>query len=261
MYPFFEIFWMKIYMTWIWIFFSLLTFMFLIWHYWKKYSLNFWKFFNFLPLFTILPYLSWSYFYFLLELKKIVPLDVNDLMFIISPYWYHFHFIWIVLWFLVCFLLFFSYVKTKIEILKRVDVLFYSVSLSIIPLWFFLLLWDNYIWQSTNSPMWVSAFMPESELYKYGKVYPVWLYLSLVWIFSFIWTFFLHLVSKKYWIWFIWFILFFILVNIPIIFQYYPRHAVNTFLDFKFDIKNYFTVFIILFIIFYYYLLRKNSWK
>lgn len=303
MFPYITIGWYDIYMTWLWIFFSVLCFIFLVSHYWNKYPLNFWRFFNFVPVILFLPYFFWSYFYYLVELWlprlmnlfdytiqnfvvwnvfsliyqfiNIIPMSSEDWLLIISPYWYKFHFIWVSIWLFLAIFIFFKFVKSNNEALKRIDIFFYAISLSIIPLWIFLLLWDNFIWRATDSIWWVTSFMEDSELYKYDKVYPVGLFVSFVWLFSFFFSFFINYLKKKYGIGMVWFISLLLLMNIPFFFQQYPRHLVFTFCsvvmqdsycpdllsEFKLDIKNYWTIIMSIIIFIYYRKIQIGQWN
>lgn len=257
MYPYFELFWITIYMTWLAILVFILTNIFLIKFYSKRFNVNFWKFFNWLPLFIVLPYLLWSYFYYFFSIWLIIPLSLNDLLLIISPYWYNLSFIWISLWLFISIYIFLSKIEVKTEKLKRIDIFFYSISLSLVPLWMLLLLWDNFIWKPTSNFIWISAFLQDSLLYSYDKVYPVWLFLSFLWIVSFmIWLFF-NYIFKRYWVGFFWFLVLIFLFNFVFHYQYYPKNLVLNLFNYTFDIKNYWTILISIWIILYYYNIKN----
>ncbi len=263
MFPYIEFSWIKIYMIWVWIIFFVLNVIYLVYHYWKKYSLNFWRFFNYLPLFLFFPYVLWKYFFSIVNpnIKIFIPYNLQDFLYIFTPYWYNFYFPWIVVWIFIAIYIFFKWIKIDIEIYKRIDVFFYSISLSLIPLWIFLLLWDNFIWEPTESFLWISAFMVDSQLYNFwNKVYPLWLFVSFIWILSFIIIFSLHYIRKKYWLWIYWFILILLLFNIPFLLQQYPRYFNISLWSLWFDMKNYFTIFMSIFLI-YYYKWLLNKWK
>lgn len=249
-------------MTWLGIVLSILTLIFLVRFYSTRFKLDFWKFFNWIPLFLFLPYILGSYSYYVIERPFIIPMEWNEVMMILSPYWYKFHFIWISLWILIAVFFFLNSVKIKTERLKWIDVLFYSISLCLVPLWFFLILWDNFIWQPSNSALAISAFLEDSQLYKYNKVYPAWLFLSFASIASFIITFVFNYIVKKYWVWLLWFAVLLFSFNFVFLFQHYSRHQVLDVFWFTLDIKNYWTIFLIGFIWYYFFkYIREARWK
>ncbi len=259
MYPYIELGGLKIYMTGIGIVLSIIMFIVLMSFYTKRFGLNFWKFFNWLPVFLVLPYVLGGYFSYIIQYKDFLPINAIDIIRIITPYWYNFHFIWVSIGLIIALLLFLKTVSIKAEKYKRIDVFFYSFILSVVVLGFFLTLWDNFIWRDTKSMIWISALKADSELFKSNKVHPVGIYLSFVSIFTFWFTFFANYVFKKQGIWIIWFVVFLFLINFVFIFQQYPRHLVRSFGDFILDVKNYSTVIFIIFILFYYF--RLNSKK
>lgn len=258
MYPYIEIFGFKLYMTWVWIVCFIISNIFLVKFYCKKYWLNFRKYFNWIPLFLILPYILWSYSYYVIERFFIIPWNINDFLMILTSYWYKFNFIWISLGIWIVFYLFLKTINLKPEKLKRIDILFYSMALWIVPMWIFLLLWDNFIWVPSKSLIAISAFMEDSQIYKLWKVAPLWLLLSMIWITSFISTFMAHYILKKHWVWIIWFIILLLLFNFIFIYAQYPKHLVINLLGTTFDIKNYWTFILSWLIILYYRKLNLN---
>ncbi len=257
MYPYFEIAWVTLYMTWLWIISFILANLFLIKFYSKRFNVNFWKFFSWLPLFLLLPYLLWSYFYHFFSSLLIVPMSFSDLYLIISPFWYDFSFFWITLWLAISIYLFINNVDIKTEKYKRIDIFFYSFSLSLVPLGFFLVLWDDFIWNVTTSFVWVSALMSDTVIDSYDMVYPVGIFLSLLWIIVFIIWLFLNYIFKSYWIWFFWFIVLLLLFNFIFHYQMYPKHLVFSVFDYTLDIKNYWTI-ILSILVFLYYIRIKS---
>ncbi len=260
MYPQIELGWVTFYMTWAAIIFFILSNIFLISFYSKRFNVNFWKFFNWLPVFLILPYILWSYIYHLFSSLLIIPLNFNDLLLILSPYWYDFSFIWISLWLFIAISLFIKNIEVKIEKYKRIDIFFYSISLSLVPLWMLLLLWDDFIWKPTGSALWMTAFSQDSIIYNYEKVYPVWLFLAIAWILSFIVWLFLNYATKKHWIWFLGFIMLLLILNIVFYYQLYPKYFVINMFDYSFDVKNYWTLILSWLIIFLFWKIRSTKW-
>ena len=261
--------WFTIYLTWVWIVGFIMCFLFLVFRYCKKYSLNFWKFFNYLPIFLILPYLFWSYFNFILEYSwrisennifklifHIFPTSLEELFMIISPYWYNFHFIWIVFWLILAWYLFLNSINIKLERIKWIDIFFYSLSLSLVPLWFLLLMWNDFIWKPSNSFLAMKSFVDNVE---YNSTYPIWIFLSLSGLFSFFVTFFVHYINKKYWNGLVWFVILLLCLNIVFLYQQYPRHLSFSIWYFQFDIKNLFTMFLVLCIMIYWFRIIKDK--
>lgn len=253
MYPYIEFQDMVIYMTGLGIVIFILSIIFLVKFYSKRFNLNFWKFFNWLPLFLILPYILGSYFYNLFYNYIVFPLSINDLMLIISPYDYNFSFVWITLGLLLAVVFFLRSISIPIEKVKWVDVFFYSISLSLVPLGLFLVLGDDFIGLPTDRAFWVSAFMQDSFITRFSWVYPVGLFVSLIWIFSFIMVFFLNFVFRRYGIWVLWFIILLLLFNIVFHFQYYEKVLDFSLFEYEIGLKNYWTILLSLFLVYYYY--------
>lgn len=258
MYPYFIINWVKVYSLGIWIVISLIVLIFLVYHYSKRYSINFWRFFNRIPVFLILPYLLGSYFYYAIEYFIFVPTTINELKLFLLPYGYEFSFIGISFWLFLAFIIFLKNIKIKAELNKWIDILFYSFSLTLVPLGLFLLLGDNFIGQPTDSILGVRSFFEDSRLIDYNKVYPVWLFVSMIWLLSFLLVFFINYVIKRNWVWVLGFILLIIGMNIVFFFQQYPQHWVFNMFDITFDVKNYWSFLLIIMIIVYYTLKVKR---
>lgn len=263
MYPYIELYWLKIYFVWVWIVICTILYLLAVYKFSKKYQLNFWKYFSYFPITVILIYLLGSYFYWLFQYKIFLP-SLKEVLFLLSPYWFKFNFIWLSLWFLLGTLYFLSKVKYFQEKLKRIDVIFFSLMISVFFLWFFLVLWDNFIWRPTDSSIWVSAIKfcsdldstchdPVTKLDWFVKVYPVWLFLSLVALISFLVNLLVFSIFKnRFWLSVFGFIVFLFLLNFVFIFQNYPRYLVFNYEGFIFDVKNYWTFVLILFIIIYF---------
>lgn len=258
MYPYFIFFWYKIYFVSLWILLSLVIYLILVYKFSKKYQLNFIKYFAYFPYVFILTYLLWVYFYSIIELKDFIP-DIKTLIYLIIPSNYSFNFIWLSIGFLLSHLFFLSKVS-KIEKKQWIDVIFYPFIISVSVFWIFLQLGDNFIWRPTDSSIWVSllkicysnnCFSPESKLQNFVKVYPVWFILSLISIFSLIIALSIAFIRAK-WSWYYWFIIFLILINIPFLYQNYPRYLVVKIQDYRFDIKNYWTLILIIILTIYY---------
>lgn len=235
-------------MTGIGIVIAFITFLIVSFYLTKRYHQNFRKLFYRLPILILLTYFLWSYFQFLFNVG-VFPTSAKQLAMLISPYWYEFNFIWIILWLFISVLAFLKKIK-RIENKKiRANILFYSITLSIVPLWIFLMLWDNFIWQTTTSAIWISALHSESELNKFNSVYPIWLFLSIG---ALLVAWMIRVMKKKFANGVLWFAILLFITNIVIIFQQYPRHGVISLWEIVLDIKQYISFVIIMFCLYIY---------
>ena len=271
MYPYIVIDGIKIYFVNIWILLSIAFYLFLIYKFSKKYQLDFWRYFSYFWIVLVFTFLFGIYFGVIFTFKEFVP-SLSQIIFIIKNQWYNF--IWLSLGFFIWHLIFLKKIPLVAEKLKRIDVVFYSLMISLFVLWIFLLLGDNFIGRPTDSAIWVSAinfcswqgvncFMPKTQLAAYKKVYPVWIFLSIVSLFSFIVIVVLHsLFKNKVWFGLVGFVLFLFLLNFVFIFQKYPRYLViKPFKQYeiRIDIKNYRTIILAFFLIFYYIFLVSHD--
>lgn len=246
MYPYFEIFWTRLYMTGIWIVLSCFAFLITVYVLSKKYHQEFIRFFNWLPWFLIFVYLSGLYFSFFLD-GGIIPTSLK----VFSPYWYHFSLVWVALSSFVLVLIFLSQFRRNESKRVWIDILFFGFINAIIVLGVFLVLWDNFVWKPNTWALHVTALMSESALIKYGGVYPIWLFLSLgalaINVIITIWK----LIVKKSWLWLWWFILLFLLFLAILPFWNYPAHGVlSVFGQFSLDVNHYVFIFLIVFCLF-----------
>jgi len=217
----------------------------------KRYNLQFWKLFYRLPGSMILIYLLGSYTHFALN-KSIVPTTISDIMTILSPYWYNFHFIGIIIGITIAFRLFLRKTK-RIENRKLyIDVLFFCSIAALIPLWIFLLLWDDFIGRVTSSSRWVQALHPDSTLNKFSGVYPIGLFLSIGATIVGLFTRIRRKISKKNGLWLWGFALLIFVMNSIFIYQQYPRYGVVSIGNIVLDIKQYISLIIILLCIYTY---------
>ncbi len=251
MYPYITIWNTSLSMTWIWVVLSFLTFYIVIFIRTQKEKLKFQKFFSYSISYVLLLHILWKYFYLLFEYKKFFPITKNELLFFlptVSGFYYNF-----IGFFIASILFFWRFLKkktNKITFLKRADIIFQAITIGFIPLWFFLLLWDNFIWRTTNSFLSIHPLTSNTNLSAYDNIFPIWLFLS---IWSFISILLKRLIDKltKQKNPFLWFAIFFVILSIVFMFQYYPRHFVdplwltklniwriNTFIN-LIDIKHY----------------------
>jgi len=256
MFPYITIRWAKIYMTWFGIVIWFITFLVIAYYLIKKYHQDFWKFFYRLPVLTILVYLVWVYVDFALT-TSLIPRSRNELLTLISPYWYKFHFAWILIWAAIAFKIFFKKIKRNENKKIWIDILFYSIWLSIIPLGIFLLLWDNFVWKQCESLMCIKPLNIESELNKFNGVYPAWLFISIWAFLSVLITWILRKKKQWFWLWTQWFIILIILINIVMMtFQNYPRYWTISIQWIIFDIKQYVSFIVIMILIYW-----QQKWK
>ncbi len=246
MYPYITLWESKIYMTWLWIIIIFLIFFWVVFYLSKRTFQNFWKFFYWLPFFTISIYIFWLLTTFILE-KWWWPSSATTFFNSLSPYWYKFHFVWILLWIVLSISIF---IKNLFRVESKkvwIDILFFWISFSIVPLWIFLMLWDNFLWMPTTSELLgIKALHFESQLNKFNAVYPIWLFLSISAILSIIITRLFKIIKKKTWYGILWFAILLFLSNIIFLFQQYPRYVVIWIWKTTLDIKFYLSFFVII---------------
>lgn len=257
MFPYFEILGIKFYMTGIWIIVFLICFILITNHFCKKRHQDFYKFFYWLPIAIIITYVSWAFSYHLFSsISSWLPIFPDTLKWyleILSPYWYHFHFVWIIIGIIISWIIFFSKIKREENKRVRIDILFYATIISLIPLWLFLVFWDNFIWKPSTWFMSIKPLTTSSELNKLWSVYPVWIYLSFVSIIVLLVTLLLKKCTQKFGIWIVWFILLLIWLNIIFMYQQAPRYWVLARWKITFDIKQYISFFMIMLLAYLYY--------
>lgn len=260
MYPYFRLFGMEFSMTSVGIIVFLVCYIIIAYRLCKKWHQDFYKLFYFLPVAIVIVYFLWAYVYFFLNNKgSIFPWSRQAFLDMLNPYWYHFHFVWILIWVIISMLIFFSTVKRPEN--KRVwaDILFFAITISLIPLWIFLAFGDDFIGKASNWFLAVKPLTTNSELNKLWSVYPVGLFISFIAIFS---TLITVLIKNKKWqfgTWLIWFIILLLWINIILMYyQQAPRYGVLALWWITFDIRQYISFFVImLFVLFYYN--RKNK--
>ncbi len=250
MFPYITMRWAKIYMTGFGIVIWFITFLAIAYYLIKKYHQDFWKFFYWLPVFTILMYLIWVYVDFALT-TSLVPRSRNEFLILISPYGYKFHFVWIVIWMMISFRIFFKKIKRNENKKIWIDILFYSIWLSMIPIWIFFLLGDNFIWKTCQERICIKPLNIESELNKFNWVFPAWLFIS---IWAFISVLIGRLIRKKkqkFWLWVMWFVILILFTNIiMMVFQNYPKYWTISVGWIIFDIKQYISFILIMMLIY-----------
>lgn len=256
MYPYITVFDAKLYMTGVWIVVSFLVFIAVVWYLSKKHLQSFWKFFYWLPLLISLIYFFGSYTQFVLSTQSFFPHSISEFLSILSPYWYKFHFAGVLIGAFIALTIFFKKIKTTENKKIWADIFFFAFSLSIVPLWIFLLLWDNFVGNPTDWILWVKSLHSESQRNKFYAVYPVWLFLSISALLAALYIHIKKIINKKKRFWLLWIIVLLILINIVLMMQQYPRYMVIDIWSIKLDIKQHISFFVIMFCI---YLNKKRN--
>lgn len=259
MFPSFEILWITVYMTWIWIITFLICFICIAFALCKKRHQDFYLLFYQIPFALVITYLMWKYVHFFLNVW-IIPTTKAEIISLLSPYGYTFHFVWLLIWFIISLIIFFSKIKRYENKQIRIDIFFFSTAISLIPLGIFLAFWDNFIGQYNTGRLSVKPLTTDSELNKFWSVYPVWLFLSVISIIV-VWIWWImEAKNKSFWSGIRWFILLIFGINIVFFFQQYPKYWVYSLHWITFDIKQYISIFAILFCLAVYFK-RKNNTK
>lgn len=200
----------------------------------KKYKLDFRKLFYWFPTLLIVTYLLGSYSYLLIEKGVWFPLSsLSNLKALLSPYGYKFHFVGIIIGIVWALRRFFKKLVVGSEKLKWIDVFFFATSIALIPMGVFFVLGDTIIGKPAPfSSIGVSDLTPGgfSELSKFGKVFPVGIFLSIISLFSLGIIFAGKSILKKGGWGFVGFGILLLLLNIVFSYQQYTRHGVIGFL-------------------------------
>ena len=245
MYPYIELFGKEISMMTIGAIISAIIFLTTAWILTKRNHQDFLKLFYRLPGWIILSYILWRYIAYSLETWNYFTTSISNLITILSPQNFNFHFVWLLIASWILFYIFFSNIKRTENKKIWIDILFFSIANSLIIFWIFLTLWDSIIWTPTDNIFAIRALTDNSNLNKFDGVYPIWLFISF-------WVLAIHfiismisIISKKNWLWIRWIIWILIIFNIAFLFQSYPRHWLITISWISFDIKQY-TSFIVI---------------
>ena len=202
----------------------------------KKYHQNFWKLFYWLPFLIVLTYFLGSYVNFVFEVG-VFPTNWSEFVTLLSPYGYKFHLLWLLIGLFISISVFLKKI-TRVEN-KKVwsDILFFSLALSLVPLWLFLLMGDNFIGTTTNTWLGIKSLHSDSQRNKFNLVYPIGLFLSLGSLFVVLGIKILK--KKKFGYGMLGFAVMLILVSLILLLQQYARHAVFSLGNVMFDIKQY----------------------
>ncbi|EKD25389.1 MAG: hypothetical protein ACD_80C00072G0002 [uncultured bacterium (gcode 4)] len=236
MYPYLILWWSKFYMTWIGIIVSFLVFLGIARYLTKKYHQNFWKFFYWLPFLIVLTYFLWSYVNFVFDVGM-VPTTWSEFVTLLSPYGYKFHFMGLLIGMFISITVFLKKI-TRVEN-KKVwsDILFFSLALSLVPLWLFLLMGDNFIGTTTDTWLGIKSLHSDSQRNKFNLIYPIGLFLSLGSLFVVLYIKILK--KKRFGYGMLGFAVILIFMSLLLVLQQYPRHAVFSLGNILFDLKQY----------------------
>lgn len=252
MFPFFEVLGLKMYMTGIWIIVFLLSFIVVARYLCNKWHQDFFRLFYWLPIAIIITYFMWAYVQFVLDFG-LIPNSFYELKMLISPYWYKFHFIGIIVWFVFSLFLFFRKIQRYENKKIWADIIFFSLALSLIPLGIFLIFWDNFIGKPNTGLLSLKPLTTESELNKFNGVYPIWVFLSLVSAIVTLIIYFVKKNRKRFGEGMLGFVYLILWLNIVFMFQQYPRYGIMSVWGLVFDIKQYVSFFVIMFCLHIYY--------
>lgn len=246
MYPYIELFWTQISMMVVGAILAFIIFLVTARILTKRNHQDFLKLFYRLPWRIILSYVLWRYTAFVLETGIYFPHSLSQLLTILSPQNFNFHFVGLLLATRICLAIFFSSIKRTENKKIRADIIFLSLANALIVFWIFITLWDSIIWKPTESIFAIRSLTDNSALTKFDGVYPVWLFISLWILIIHVLISILGIILKKNWLWMWWLIWILIVFNIAFLFQSYPRYGLITIFWTSFDIKQYASLFIII---------------
>ncbi|MDR2416062.1 MAG: hypothetical protein LBD75_05680 [Candidatus Peribacteria bacterium] len=179
MFPFIEVAGAKISMTALGIIVALLTFIGTTYYLCRKHHQDFFKLFYRLPIRIIFMYLLGRYITVVLETSSFIPTSFTQVLTILRPRQFDFHFVGILIALTISLGTFFARIKRTENKKIRADILFSGICNAIIILGIFLTLGDTFIGKPTDSIFAIKTLHPESELTKFDGVYPIGLFLSI----------------------------------------------------------------------------------
>jgi len=260
MYHYITLWSMKIYMTWMWILAFIIIFLLIVSIKGKKYRLNTYSFRKYMPFYLLGTYLLSTYTYYVIEQHIIFPLSIKQILLYLSPYEYHFHLVGIILWLFFSWVHFLKTIETPEKKQKRLHIFLSATIASSIPLWVFLLLWDNFIWLPTQSSFYISAIRSDSHMAIYGKVIPLGFFFSLWFLIWWIWYLYYKKRTNKN-IAYLGFSIMSLFLAFLFLYQQYPKHFVLDMGIFTLDIKQYLLIFMSLWFLRKYFQEMKNKEK
>ena len=246
MYPYINVFGIDISMMFFGVIVAAIIFLTTAWVLTKRNHQDFLKLFYRLPWWIILSYILWRYVAFFLETGIYFPSSLSNLLTILSPQNFNFHYVGILIASWICLCIFFSSIKRTENKKIWADIIFLSIANALIIFWIFLTLWDSVIWRPTDGIFAIHALTDNSALTKFDGVYPIWLFISLWVLVVHVIISILSIVLKKNWLWMRWLIWILIVFIITSLFQSYPKYWLISFLWTSFDIKQYVSVLFII---------------
>ena len=247
MYPYIQLRWFSISMTWLWIISFLVVFLFIAKKRSARYGVQFRTLLRHIPIIIMLAYLLWTWSRYLRSDFIVISFDPRQWLLYLSPYEYRFHFSGMILWIAIGWYKFLKTQRREHHIHRR-SILFESICLASLPLWICLLLGDHFIWRPVDTWRYLSAIDPLSKMAVYDKVVPIGIYLSVwSWI-IYILIALLHKRKPKIHRAFPWLMLYRLMIGSILIRQIYPRHFVAKAFGQTVDIKQYICLFLILLI-------------
>ena len=257
MFPFFEVFGIKISMMVVGLILALTTFIVTTYYLCKNNHQDFFKLFYQLPLWLILAYVLGRYVSFILESSSFFPSSLTEGIWILRPHNFDLHFIGILITILIFLFSFFSSIKRTENKKIWSDILFSAFCNTLIVLGIFFTLGDTFIGKPTNTIFAIRALHSESTLTKFDGVYPIGLLLSIWALAVSVIINLLKIFFKRNWLGLWGLIWLLIVINICFLFQSYPRYGVVNFLWTTLDIKQYLSFFVLLLWIFT--IIRRNK--
>lgn len=193
MYPLITRWSLTISMTWLGWIISILTFLYIVYYICAKRWLQFSKLFYWIPTPIILSYLLGSYLSFILSQWSILPTSLLDIQTILSPYNFQFHYVWLIIWMAIAVWLFLRTIRSRHEQFQWIDAIAQWFSIALIPLGIFLLMGDHFV-GIPHSSWWVTYRGDISQRSSIGKVLPIGVYLSIVWVITIV----IHMLLATY---------------------------------------------------------------
>lgn len=239
MYPFVTIAWIHLELTGIGIILAFFVFMIVCRFRAQRMALSFQSLYSMLPAMIASIYFGWSYIHFLLETGHILPYTVFEFYHLLLPSNYQFHPGGMIIWLVLFLIIFINNQSGRFVKHKRIDCIYIGLMYAVIVLGIFLILGDDMIGLSTDTRLWIYALTPMSEVSKFNKVLPVWLFLSLAALLSLWLSYPLKYKLRDVGRWYGWFGTFLLLLWGVLLMQHYARHGVIIVGGIRYDINQY----------------------
>lgn len=258
MYPTIQLRWLTFSMTWLWIVAFLVMFIIIAKNRSNRLGLQFRVLLRHLPMILLLMYFLGTRTRYLFSDFIIIPLQPQQFLLYLSPYEYHFHLVWLLIWAVVWRKKFLQ-TQPRHHRSKWYAVLAESMIVWTIPLWIFLLLGDHFIGKPIEDGWFVSAIDPTSKVAAYDKVIPLGLYLSCIAGVVYLLTTLLAHRKKSYAWSFVGIFLYRVGIFFVLIRQVYARHLVMKRWDATVDIKQYSIILLLILIAREWWMLHRQT--